>query len=107
MSNYNNGEQPAESEMTPEKNEMVPQEDCSEIQQYDDYEELPEQAGASNNELGLMVAENLDRLNTGLSLAQNVANTYAQCLELREKRKTVEAMSKVEMAKTIAKYQVT
>lgn len=46
MSNYNNGEQPAESEMTPEKNEMVPQEDCSEIQQYDDYEELPEQAGA-------------------------------------------------------------
>ena len=106
MSNYNNEELPAESEMIPEENEMVQQEGSSEIQQYDDYEELPEQAGAPNNELGLMVAENLDRLNTGLSLAQNVANTYAQCLELREKRKTEEAMSKVEMAKTIAKYQV-
>ena len=38
MSNYNNEELPAESEMIPEENEMVQQEGSSEIQQYDDYE---------------------------------------------------------------------
>lgn len=88
-------------------NELAPQEDSQEIQQYDDYEEMPEQAANGLNNLSMMVAENMDRLNTGLSLAQNLANTYAQCNELREKRKTVEAMSKVELAKTVAEYQVT
>lgn len=47
-----------------------------------------------------------DKLNTGMTLAQNVGGMYRECLQLHEQRKVVEAKTKVELVKTVAQYKL-
>ena len=47
-----------------------------------------------------------DKLNTGMTLAQNVGDMYRECLQLHDQRKMVEAKTKVELAKTVAQYKL-
>lgn len=79
--------------------------DANVQEQYDDYEEVSD---FGNQAVGFLQEVSLaqDRFNTGLSLVQNVGGMYNQCMQLREHRKEVEAMSKVELARTVAKYKV-
>lgn len=73
------------------------------VEPTDDYEELPATQGVSFLE---RVSDVQDKLNTGLSMAQNITDVYGRCMELRERRKTVEAMTQAKLANTVAKFKI-
>jgi hypothetical protein len=85
---------------------MVPKEQGDEVSQYDDYEEVGSDYRGQAVSLLQQVNEATDRLSQGLTLAQNVGSMYNDMLQLRERRKSVEAISKVKLADTVAKYKV-
>ena len=74
--------------------------------EYAEYEEIdtPE-----NKAVSLVQEVNLatQQLNEGISMVQNVAGLYTQCVQLQEHTKKVEAMSRVQLAQTVAKYKAT
>lgn len=74
--------------------------------EYAEYEEIdtPE-----NKAVSLVQEVNLatQQLNEGISMVQNVVGLYTQCVQLQEHTKQVEAMSRVQLAQTVAKYKAT
>lgn len=86
-------------------NDVVPYAEGDMGVRYDDYEEIND-FGHQTVDMIQQVTLAQDKLNTGLTLAQNIGGMYNECMQLHEHRKEVEAMSKVELANTVAKYKI-
>lgn len=94
-------------EMTDEENqEMVPYENEMPAEEFDDYEELPQDGGQAADMMQQVMLFT-DKAQALMDIGQNVADVYAKCTQLHEHRKEVEAMTQMELAKTIAKYKAT
>lgn len=85
---------------------MLPDGQEGAVQQFDDYEEVSTRYGNDAVSFLQQVNDTTDKLTQGLTLAQNVGSMYNDMLQLHEKRKTVEAISQVKLANTVAKYKV-
>lgn len=74
--------------------------------EYTEYEEID---APENKAVSLVQEVNLaaQQLNEGISMVQNVAGLYTQCVQLQEHTKQIEAMSRVQLARTVAKYKAT
>jgi len=70
--------------------------------EYAEYEEID---APENKAVSLVQEVNLaaQQLNEGISMVQNVAGLYTQCVQLQEHTKQIEAMSRVQLARTVAK----
>ena len=88
--------------------ELMPYDGGSEHEnaEYAEYEEID---APENKAVSLVQEVNLaaQQLNEGISMVQNVAGLYTQCVQLQEHTKQIEAMSRVQLAQTVAKYKAT
>lgn len=78
--------------------------------QYADYEEITDTQGDYQQQNDLVtlkdtVSNAVQTLSMGADVAQNVASLYSSCLQMHERSKQIEAVTKLKLAQTIAKFK--